>query len=520
MASVVHPSRGLQRAVSVPVERAAPGPAPLTAAPDPGQTYLRLFMVVCLYALPVLATVQLEVDYDAWWHLRVGQWVVEHHSVTTNDPFSFPGHDKSWVAYSWLFEVVLFGLYQAFGLCGFVVYRCALALAVTAALHWFVAKREPRFLYAIGLTGLATLGVAMLFKERPWLVTILCSILTLDVILELRDGRRGVLFWVLPLVFALWANVHIQFVYGLMLLGLGCAAPALDRWGRCETDYGGAGRLGSRDWWRLAALTAACFLGTLATPYHVYLYRVIVEYATQPGPYRFINELKALEFRDVCDWVMLAFAGAAAFALGRRPRQGYFDLLLLALTAFLSFRMRRDMWLVIVAALYVLTTRPRPEVKEEQRFRWSAWRAAVVSGGVAVLIFLTATLRHVSADNMERESAKLFPVAAARFVAERGYDGPLYNDFNWGGYLIWALPEHPVAIDGRTNLHGDERILRYGRIWAGSPTWRDDPDLAAAGIVIAGAEMPLSGLLLLDDRFERVYQDDVALVFVRKRPVE
>ena len=120
---------------------------------------------------------------------------------------------------------------------------------------------------------------------------------------------------------------------------------------------------------------------------------------------------------------------------------------------------------------------------------------------------------------MEREAAKLFPVDAAKFVAEKDYPGPLYNDFNWGGYLIWALPQHPVAIDGRTNLHGDERILRFGRIWAGSPTYRDDPDLNAANIVIAGAEMPLSAVLLLStSRFELVHQDDVALVFVRKTP--
>jgi hypothetical protein len=516
MASVVHPSREFQRIPSAPAGRAAAAPA---AAPDPGQTYLRLAMVICLYALPVLATVQLDVDYDAWWHLRVGQWVVEHRAVPTNDPFSVPGHDKPWIAYSWLFEVVLYGLYQAFGLCGVIVFRCGLSLAVTAALHRFVAKREPRFLHAVGLTGLAVLGVAMLFQERPWLFTVLFSVLTLDAVLDLRAGRRGLTFWLLPAAFALWANTHIQFVYGLMILGLGCAAPALDRWRGCEPESG-AGRLGSRDWRRLVGLTAACFLATLATPYHVHLYRVIVEYATQPGPYRFINELKALEFRDVCSWVMLAFVGAAAFALGRRPRQGYFDLILLAAGAFLSFRMRRDVWVVIVAALYVLSTRPRPAVLPDQRFGWSAWRAAVVGAGVVALIFLAATLRHVTNANMEREAAKLFPVAAAKVVAENGYPGPLYNDFNWGGYLIWALPEYPVAIDGRTNLHGDERILRYGRIWAGSPTWRDDPDLAAAGVVIAGAEMPLAGLLLLDDRFERVYQDDVALVFVRKRPVE
>jgi hypothetical protein len=94
-------------------------------------------------------------------------------------------------------------------------------------------------------------------------------------------------------------------------------------------------------------------------------------------------------------------------------------------------------------------------------------------------------------------------------VAEKGYAGPLFNDFNWGGYLIWALPGLPVAIDGRTNLHGDERIERYGNTWAGLPGWQNDPDLSAAGVVISAAEMPLGDLLKGDGRF--------ALVLVSRR---
>ena len=60
-------------------------------------------------------------------------------------------------------------------------------------------------------------------------------------------------------------------------------------------------------------------------------------------------------------------------------------------------------------------------------------------------------VRHLSNDDMKERVAKTFPVQAAEFVADKGYAGPLYNDFNWGGYLIWALPHLPVAIDGRTN---------------------------------------------------------------------
>jgi hypothetical protein len=94
----------------------------------------------------------------------------------------------------------------------------------------------------------------------------------------------------------------------------------------------------------------------------------------------------------------------------------------------------------------------------------------------------------------------------------------LYNDFNWGGFLIWSLPQLPVVVDGRTNLHGDERILRIGNTWAAGPGWQDDPDLARAGIIVAEAHTPLGGVLAFDERFRLVYEDAVARIFIRRRP--
>ena len=96
----------------------------------------------------------------------------------------------------------------------------------------------------------------------------------------------------MPVVYALWANLHIQFVYGLGVLGLACLAPVVDRLLRRETPGDNASCLGSSGYRRLLLLTNLCLLATLLNPYHIRLYGVVVEYATQPGPFRLINELK------------------------------------------------------------------------------------------------------------------------------------------------------------------------------------------------------------------------------------
>jgi hypothetical protein len=485
----------------------------MTRTPSP---LLRGMMLWALYAVPLVVAVRPVgvpvLDPDVWWHLRVGQWVVEHGQVTATDPFS--RLDQPWVAYSWLYEVLLYGLYQAFGLAGVVVYRAAMALAVVAAVHALARRLERRFLVATGLTAAAVLAVAPLFSERPWLFTVLFGTLTLHAVVALRRGESPRWVWTLPLVFVVWANVHIQFVYGLILLGLACVAPWIDRLLPARSASEGArSALAGASGWSLPVLAGLCFLATFVTPYHARLYLVVVEYATQPGPFRWVNELKAMEFREVSDYVVLALTLAAWFALGRK-RWSSFEILLLAGTALLAFRARRDLWFLVLADLVVLASLGPDEVPEQERFRLGWAGAAALLAGLALVAFGRAATQDLSPAGLQAAVEKRFPVAAAAHVREHEYKGPLFNDFNWGGYLIWALPGLPVSIDGRTNLHGDERTERYGRVWGGQPGWRDDPDLSGAGVVIAPMDTALASLLEFDPRFRLVHEDGLARVFV------
>jgi hypothetical protein len=91
---------------------------------------------------------------------------------------------------------------------------------------------------------------------------------------------------------------------------------------------------------------------------------------------------------------------------------------------------------------------------------------------------------------------------------------PVYNNFGWGGFLIWNLPELPVSMDGRTSVHGDARIARSMATWRGEPGWDADPELSRAGVIIASTRAPLTSLLRQDSRFRLVHEDPVAVVFV------
>jgi hypothetical protein len=266
----------------------------------------------------------------------------------------------------------------------------------------------------------------------------------------------------------------------------------------------------------LFGLTAACTLATLLNPYHVLVYSVVLEYATQPFPFQVVNELTALDFREAWDWVILVLAVATAYALGRRARPPSFEVLLFALAVVLAFRARRDVWLIALAALVVLPGAV-PDVKALRgRLALTFPRVAL-----AVLLALGAAAAAGRAKGLSEErllaaEAEVFPARAAAHVAGRGYAGPLYNHFNWGGYLIWRLPHLPVSLDGRTNLHGEERLRRSWATWAGLKGWDEDPELRSARLVFTDVRLALTSLLRRDGRFELVYEDDQAAVFVRR----
>src|SRR5947208_7038274 len=99
----------------------------------PVSPVVAIALLSVVFVLPVLVSLRPVDDWDIWWHLRTGQWITEHHQVTTTDPFSTYGADRPWVAYSWLFEVLIWRLYEWLGLVGIIVYRVLMTLAVIVA---------------------------------------------------------------------------------------------------------------------------------------------------------------------------------------------------------------------------------------------------------------------------------------------------------------------------------------------------------------------------------------------------
>ena len=438
----------------------ADGDARLAAGGAPsngdGTAVRHLILLVVLYSLAVVVSLQPVIDPDIWWHIRTGQWIVQHGTAPTVDSFTWSETGRPWIAYSWLFDVVVYGLYAAAGVRGLLVYEFLLVLATLVALVHLVTLGEPRPARTAALTAVAFLAMTGLFGPRSFLVSIVFFIVVLrSALTAYRSGRARSLFLLVP-VFAVWANVHVQFVYGLAILALVTADVAVARWWeKRETS--------ALPLTTLIAVDAACVAATLLTPYHLDLYRVLFGLGRQTGVYSLIIELRAAQFRGLHDWAALGLALAAAFALGR-GRHPRFLTVLFVVGVWVSFRSNRDVWFLVVCATAILVT---TETRRPTAVTSSSYsrRTRLVAVAAVVVLFVVA-LATRSPATLEAKTREVFPDGAAAAIQQGRHPGPLYNHFNWGGYLIWRLPDLPVSMDGRSNLHGDERIVRSVRTWA------------------------------------------------------
>ena len=470
-------------------------------------------LLITLYAIPpflILAAVNVQ-DADLWWHLRTGEWIVQHRAVPYSDSFSWTEMGKPWTAYSWLFEVLIYGLVTRFGLVGVLIFTYGLLLAIVAALHSLIKKFEPRLAQSMALTALALLAMTRICSPRPWLFTILFFCVELNILVSVRRSRNFKYLLLLLPLFALWANLHIQFLYGFCVLGAAAIEEPLLRLFRIrssveDTDQPLPLRL-------MALVIIGCMLAIVVNPYHFHIYSILLDTLRLGELYRLVSELQALPFRSLADWLVLLLVIMAAFVVGRSQRVSPFWFLLFAGSAFVSFRGNRDVWFVVIVAATIVARYQGDQTI--QQFHVTSRLQVLIVLATALLLALTIGAYHISNPELQKRVSQTYPSAAATFVEEARLSGPLYNHFNWGGYLIWRLPSLPVSIDGRSNIHYPDRLSHALDVWNGKPDWYSDQELSTSRLVIAPRDLPLAQLLRLDSRWKVAYEDAVAVVFVR-----
>jgi len=452
----------------------------------------------------------LNADSDLPRHLRFGQFIVETRSIPQVEIFSYVLEGHPFVAHSWLTGVIYYFFYKLLGLKG-VVFLTAVLISGAFFILYSALSREHEERLLTGFFILWGAGNTTLhWIARPHLFTMLFLAAWIVLIDATARGRK-IYFWLPPILMMLWGNIHAEFVAGFLVLFAYMA-------GWCWDFLFDRQNTNPKIIYNLAGITALSFFASLLNPFGLRTWTTILSYRGNDYLMSTINETKPPDFTTPLFFVefSLIVTSILIFALKKGSLQSGQAFLLAGFTA-LALTSARNIHFYGIVAPFVLAG-PAIAVTDSAIQRRISSAVAQIEGSLKgfvwpVVIMLAFWWALVSGKIGDRYfiDPEIFPVQAVDWLEANPQSGQMFNNFNWGGYIVWRLwPQQKDFIDSHTDVTG-QAIKLYLDARNLAPGWEH----VFAQYNIEWVIMPVDSTLgqeLARNEWKTLYQDTIAII--------
>jgi hypothetical protein len=382
-------------------------------------------------------------DPDIWWHLRDAQMLMTTHHFITQDVFSFTAWHAAWMNHEWIAELPFYAGWCWGGARG-VFWITLLEIELVTLGIYFVAYRRsgsPLGAFVVAFLGMFLSSVS--YGPRTLLAGWLLLIAELLILLE--SERRPRLVWLLPPLYMLWVNTHGSWMIGLVFLGLYVAANAKPfEWGAIRSSGMSSARL--------RATVAASLLSVAALFVNPYGWR-LVAYPFNMAFHQKLNianveEWKPLDFHSARGEILLAaLAGLAIWQLYKRREWELWELAFLGMGLYSALIHERFLFLFSIVAAPVLASRfPQPRRTEDYKPK------PLINAAVLAALLIAAFRQPIPSDMASQKAMPMYPVDALPFLQTWQPRGNVFNEYLWGGFMIWNVRQVPVFVDSRVDI--------------------------------------------------------------------
>lgn len=373
-------------------------------------------------------------DPDLGWHLRCGQQIWQERQICSQNTFSVLMENYLWADARALYQLLIYPFYHLFGLFGLSLLNSLVMLV--GFIFWFSlsGKQEIKI---ISLPLLIFFSWPVLdFGIRNQLLSLVFFISLLKLI-ELGNKRRIKWFSFSPLVMFLWVNSHGGFVLGVFLLGVFLLE---------KTVWLIINRQQFKNYLFNLGITSLSIGATFLNPFG---YKVYLEgwrhFLTIPLARLIAEWVPPHYWFQVAIWLFLAVALWVLSQTRKKPLAMLKLLVLIGFT-FLALKARRDLAFFFFFASYVIAT-----IKvETKKLKPAVLLASITLFSFGLFFQLPKALfinsnwaRFCLSGNVK------YPCQAVEFLKAQPEKGNIFNRYEWGGFLIWQLPEYKIFVDGR-----------------------------------------------------------------------
>ena len=468
---------------------------------------------------------------DVWGHLSYGRYMWETGSLPATEPLlpfakGMPFVNSPWLSQLIGLAVVKTPRFQLAGLQGLF----AVAITACGAMLSYRSWRESKnaWFSLMSLVTFLTVAWTPLSVLRPQLAGLVCFVFLLTR-LSGQSNRKSDWF-VIPLVFALWANLHASFLVGLGLLACFCLGRAIDVIGRTGTLRMVLSDAKVR---RMFLLTELSAVAVLVNPYTIRLYLEALQFSGQEN-LQDLTEWHPLTLRDEQGQI---FAGAALllavlYRLSPRRVRSWEVLTLVGLGLATMWSTRMIVWWSPIVALLAA------------RHSYSVWRAwskspvvslpalragkwSFVSIGLTWIFFMLSPIgiavMHGKHSPTRLSVSKFTPLFAVEYLTEHPPEGPIFNTYEWGDYLQWAGPANlQLFVNSHAHLVPRDVWSSYMQVIEQRNGWEETLDKYGINTVVIDTanREALVKKLREDDRWKSpAVERDGQVIFTRKKPI-
>lgn len=468
-------------------------------------SWLFFFALLGFFLLPAT-------DPDLGWHLRCGQLIWQEHSLCTPNQFSVLLENYSWPNHYWLYQALLYPVYRIGGLWGLTFFNALLVSSAFLFLYWSIKNYLWEKMLALGLVihwswSVLSLGI------RSQLMGFFFFYLLLWALSEAEKKPKFI--FLLPLITLFWANSHGSVIISLGLLAFLGLKLFLAR---------------PRNPLPIVASLGGAVLTTFLNPFGFRIYEDAWRHFV-------VVKLETL----IAEWVppqpemqQLIILSALGFffylLLGNRPRDKFLALLVpfFALAA-LKARRQVPFYFSISFYLFFLSSLTKQIAAFWLKQKTIRNNLALLTTLAFLLLGTVANFQrtatvNASWENYCQEASDLdFPCPAIEKLKEQPNKGNLFNRYEWGGFLIWQLPEYKVFVDGRmpawSTPSGKSPYTIYLETLQTQPGWQEtlneykiDWILISPGTFMDLKIKPNPG----EFGWEEFYRDSISVIYKRK----
>jgi hypothetical protein len=453
----------------------------------------------------------LRLDPDTWWHIKYGQSILHTGHWPGGDIYSFTAHGVFRMAFEWGGEVLMALAYRLGALRGLDLLLILLTSIFVLLLYYFAHLRCKNSKAAFLGTILALPLAALCLTMRPQLLGFIFLLATLICLERFRLGMQKSL-WLLPPLFLIWVNTDPTFALGLFIVAVYWLS------GIKGFSWGGLSAEGWRPKQRIHL--ELVFLASVAvlpiTPYGSRLAAYPINVAFfQPVGVTTVQEWRPMPLdlwqAKLLLILLLAFV-AAQVTLRLTYRLEELGLFLFAAYAtLLHYRFVILFAILLAPLLGSILMRWAPKYnRASDKYVLNAF---LIAGAVLLMV------KYVPSEaSLNKKVAEKYPVHAVEYLRQRSIPSPMFNNYRFGGYLLWSLgPEQKVFIDGRADLYEETGTYAdYLRVIHLEPNALAILKSYGVESCLIGRNAPLATLLAAAPGWKRVYQGKLSVLFVRQ----